>query len=167
MEKKSIYKVRVSDPKAVVLFQKSIVHDLYETKIELPDGEIAKSFGNDATLLLDQKRLNGLGADTIKAYLNSFTPYNDSLAELRKKVSDTDLISCVKSRYIQSPSELSAWIGSLNETAQSIYEEIQSKKAEESTPAESSQPVESSKLNNYGYSSRNCKCCCKWRWCAW
>lgn len=113
------------DPKAVVLFQKSIVHNLYETSIELPDGQIAKNFCNDVTLLLDQKRLNGLGADTIKAYFEKLTPLNDSLSELRKKVSDDDLISVIKSKYIQSPSELTAWISSLDENAQSVLESVQ------------------------------------------
>lgn len=36
------------------------------------------------------------------------------MSELRKKVSDTDLLSFCKSRYIQTPSELRAWSNYLN-----------------------------------------------------
>lgn len=112
---------------SVVLFQPSIVTPLLIDEEIDPSGEKIIHFGNDATLLLNQHRLSSLGSDTIRNYLDSLSPTSSALSQIRSKVSDDDLISYVKSRYIQSPAELSAWIGSLDETAQQIVSEIQNK----------------------------------------
>lgn len=112
---------------SVVLFQPSVVTPLLIDEEIEPSGEKIIHFGNDATLLLNQHRLSSLGSDTIRNYLDSLAPSSSALSQIRSKVSDDDLINYVKSRYIQSPAELSAWIGSLDETAQQIVSEIQNK----------------------------------------
>ena len=66
---------------------------------------------DDIYMLFNQKRLlaSGVGVDTLKAWLDTLAPVNDSLSQLRKKCTDEQLMAFCKSRYIQSPSELLAW----------------------------------------------------------
>lgn len=69
---------------------------------------------NDIYLLLNQNRLSALGEDNVKKILDSIASQSSSMSELRKSVSDSDLLSFCKSRYIQTPSELRAWSNYLN-----------------------------------------------------
>lgn len=69
---------------------------------------------NDIYLLLNQNRLSALGEDNVKNILDSIASQSTVMSELRKKVSDSDLLSFCKSRYIQTPSELRAWSNYLN-----------------------------------------------------
>lgn len=67
-------------------------------------------YRNDVYLLFNQKRLDKMTLQAFSEYLDSMpTTSNDGLSELRSKVSDADLLKFVKSRYIQSRSELLAW----------------------------------------------------------
>lgn len=72
------------------------------------------SVTNDIYLLLNQNRLSALGDDNVKKILDSIGSQNSAMSELRKNVSDSDLLSFCKSRYIQTPSELRAWSNYLN-----------------------------------------------------
>lgn len=69
---------------------------------------------NDIYLLLNQNRLSALGEDNVKKILDSIASQSTAMSELRKKVSDSDLLSFCKSRYIQTPCELRAWSNYLN-----------------------------------------------------
>jgi hypothetical protein len=57
-------------------------------------------------MLFNQERLDKMSAEAVVNHFNSLSVRNDSLAKLRAKLSDDELVSIVKSRYIQSPSEL-------------------------------------------------------------
>lgn len=61
---------------------------------------------SDITMLLNQKRLDRASAESILSHFDSLAPQSDALKELRSKLSDNDLLKMIKSRYIQSPSEL-------------------------------------------------------------
>lgn len=74
----------------------------------------AVSVSNDIYLLLNQNRLSALGEDNVKKILDSIGSQNSVVSELRKKISDSDLLSFCKSRYIQTPCELRAWSNYLN-----------------------------------------------------
>lgn len=74
----------------------------------------AVSVSNDIYLLLNQNRLSALGEDNVKKILDSIGSQSSAMSELRKKISDSDLLSFCKSRYIQTPSELRAWSNYLN-----------------------------------------------------
>lgn len=74
----------------------------------------AVSVSNDIYLLLNQNRLSALGEDNVKKILDSIASQNSAMSELRKNISDSDLLSFCKSRYIQTPSELRAWSNYLN-----------------------------------------------------
>lgn len=79
---------------------------------------------NDISLLFNQQRLESLGREGIKQFLDSLTPKSPSLASLRSKISDADLLKVCKSRYIQSPSELLAWSSYLDSSLSEIQQEI-------------------------------------------
>lgn len=124
----------------------SVVEPLYIEKLDSGDNDNPLLyFGNDVSLLLNQKRLNSLGTDTVKAYLDSLQPRSSSLSELRSKLSDDDILKSIKSRHIQSVSELSAWIDYLNSSMEHIVSDAvaadQSKAAVDNTP-----PVDTSNV---------------------
>lgn len=67
-------------------------------------------YNRDIYYLFNQQRLDRMSLQAFSEYLNNIPQSSgDGLSELRSKVSDSDLLSFVKSRYIQSRSELLAW----------------------------------------------------------
>ena len=87
---------------------------------------------DDIYMLFNQSRLinSGIGRDTLQAWLNTLTPRSDSLAQLRKKCTDEQLLQICKSRYIQSPSELLAWSDYLNANYADIVAKVQAAQQE-------------------------------------
>ena len=79
---------------------------------------------NDISLLFNQQRLESLGREGIKQFLDSLQPKSPALASLRSKISDDDLLKVCKSRYIQSPSELLAWSSYLDSSLSEIQQDI-------------------------------------------
>lgn len=79
---------------------------------------------NDISLLFNQQRLQALGKEGIKQFLDQLTPKSPALADLRKKISDADLLKVCKSRYIQSPSELLAWSSYLDSSLTNLKQDI-------------------------------------------
>lgn len=64
---------------------------------------------SDIAMLFNQQRLDRCSKDALIQYFDSMARTSSPLSELRSKLSDDQLISIVKSRYIQSPSELIAY----------------------------------------------------------
>lgn len=96
------------------LYQPSPVDELLMVEgVDLNGNKTVKHV-NDIFLLFNQQRLASLGTDTVNKWLESLTPKNDALAELRSKCTDEQLLQFVKSKYIQSASELEAWSTYLN-----------------------------------------------------
>lgn len=98
----------------MILMQESPVFELCNVEVCDMDGNPAIQVSNDIFLLFNQQRLAALGTDTVNKWLESLTPQNDALAQLRSKCTDEQLLQFVKSKYIQSASELEAWSGYLN-----------------------------------------------------
>lgn len=92
---------------------------------------------SDVMLLFNQERLDRLGQHNVQDFLNALAPKSDALRELRSKVTDDDLISMCKSKYIQSASELLSWSTYLNNHYEEILSDISSRLE---TPVET--PVE-------------------------
>lgn len=81
-------------------------------------------YQSDVYLLLNQKRLDKMSLQAFSEYLDSIPDSgSDSLSELRSKVSDAQLLQFVKSRYIQSRSELQAWASYLSSQAAQLQGE--------------------------------------------
>lgn len=81
-------------------------------------------YQSDVYFLLNQKRLDKMSLQAFSEYLDSMPDSGtDSLSELRSKVSDDQLLQFVKSRYIQSRSELQAWASYLTSQAAQLQGE--------------------------------------------
>uniref|UniRef100_A0AAU8B0S6 Internal scaffolding protein n=1 Tax=Dulem virus 263 TaxID=3145740 RepID=A0AAU8B0S6_9VIRU len=100
--------------------------------IEVFDGNSVRGYRivSDISLIFDQKRLNSLSSDSIRSWLNTLQGGTSEPA--LSGLSDDQLLMFVKSRHIQSPSDLKAWsdhlisIGSdLHADADSVLSEIE------------------------------------------
>ena len=101
------------------------------------DGSIVIS--NDISLIFNQQRLeNKLTASELREYIQHYTP-NKSV--YTAQLDDDTLLSTLKSRHIQSLSELRAWTEYCMENYDSLIKEAEEKArlaAEENSAAESS-----------------------------
>lgn len=90
----------------------------------------AVSLQSDISLLFNQKRLEDtLGRDGMKKFFDDMAARSTPLSELRSKISDDDLASLCKSRYLQTPSEILSWSKYLNDNYQSLMESVKSRAA--------------------------------------
>lgn len=64
---------------------------------------------SDIYMLFNQQRLDRMSKDRLLSYFENLSVSEPKMRELRSKLSDEQLCSFVKSRFIQSPSELMAW----------------------------------------------------------
>lgn len=64
---------------------------------------------SDIFMLFNQQRLDRMSKERLISYFESLSVNEPKLSELRSKLTDDQLCSFVKSRFIQSPSELMAW----------------------------------------------------------
>lgn len=85
---------------------------LFETVSE--DGsDDSYTHTSDIAMLFNQRRLDRSSKDAIIQHFDNMARTSSAFSELRSKLSDDQLISIVKSRYIQSPSELLSYSESL------------------------------------------------------
>ena len=113
--------------------------------IEELDGSIR--FVSDATLLLNEQRIiNDIGEDNYRNFIrelqvNPSSPYKDG------NFTDEQLMTEIKSRYIQSPSEVREWVRDMLDKQEQISDEAKAKleemKASKSESSESIETVES------------------------
>lgn len=101
---------------------------------------------SDVNLLMNAERIrNQIGEEN---YLNIVRSIQPSRSPYKNKMDDDMLISTLKSRYLQSPAEVDAWMASLDQKYQDMVAEVreasiaaaQSKADSEST--ESAQSTE-------------------------
>ena len=111
--------------------------------VELKDGSVVVS--SDITLIFNQQRLeNKLTAGELREYIQRYTP-NKSV--YTAQLDDDTLLSTLKSRHIQSLSELRAWAEYCMENYDSLIKEAEEKAraaAEEKAAADSSAGAASS-----------------------
>lgn len=72
---------------------------------------------SDIYMLFNQHRLDRMSRENLIEYFNNMAVRDSSLSSLKKRLSDDQLISVVKSRYIQQPTELLNWSRYLNSLA--------------------------------------------------
>lgn len=105
--------------------------------VELKDGSIIIS--NDITLIFNQQRLESkLTASELREYIQRYTP-NKSV--YTAQLDDETLLNTLKSRHIQSLSEMRSWAEYCMENYDSLIKEAEEKArvvAEEKAAAESS-----------------------------
>lgn len=107
--------------------------------IEELDGSIR--FVSDATLLLNEQRIiNDIGEDNYRNFIrelqvNPSSPYKDS------NFTDEQLMTEIKSRYVQSPSEVRDWVRDMLDKQEQISDDVKAKleemKSSETEPVDS------------------------------
>lgn len=95
-----------------VLRQKSETDCFHHVElVSSDDNEKCVAVVDPIIMLFNQERLNKLGADTVEAWLKSMeSSSNSAVNRLRSQCSDDDLTYMIKSRHLQAPCEISAWI---------------------------------------------------------
>ena len=98
-------------------------------------------FVSDATLLLNEQRIiNDIGEDNYRNFIrelqvNPSSPYKDF------NFTDEQLMTEIKSRYIQSPSEVREWVRDMLDQQEKISDDVKAKleemKSSETEPSDS------------------------------
>lgn len=107
---------RVSSPNNVAnkelrqseFIEPSPVNDFIFQEHEV-DGVVSVRCSSDIYMLFNQQRLDRMSRESLVKYFGELSVTEPKMKELRSKLSDDQLCSFVKSRFIQSPSELMAW----------------------------------------------------------
>lgn len=111
--------------------------------VKMKDGSIVIS--SDITLIFNQQRLeNKLTASELREYIQRYTP---NKSEYTAQLDDDTLLSTLKSRHVQSLSEMRAWAEYCMENYDSLIKDAEEKArvaAEEKASAEASASAASS-----------------------
>lgn len=87
----------------------SPVDEFTYEKVCVPGSDDSITLTSDISMLFNQQRLDRCSKDALIQYFDSLSRASSGFSELRSRLSDDQLISIVKSRYLQSPSELLAY----------------------------------------------------------
>lgn len=127
----------------------NVVDNLCVNHQKLADGSDVVFLDSDVSLLFNQERLNDtLGRDGIKHFFDSLSSRSVPLTELRSKISDDDLASLCKSRYLQQPSEILAWSEYLNNNYADLLTQIRDRTSRPAPHEEPPTPTEEPKPRN-------------------
>lgn len=95
---------------------------------------------SDVNLLMNAERIrNQIGEEN---YLNIVRSIQPSRSPYKNKMDDDMLVSTLKSRYLQSPAEVDAWMASLDQKYQDMVAEVK-EAAIASQPKVDSEPAQS------------------------
>lgn len=82
------------------------------------------SYISDQYLLLNQERIrNALGDDTFRSIMNSF---NQQIPPSHIDIPEEYQLMSVRSRFIQAPSEIAAWISELSDKSTALKDKLDS-----------------------------------------
>ena len=101
----------------------------------------------DIHLLLHQEKLAALGERVSAAYVDSMKPSSTS-PSLTEGLSDSQIISMIKSKYLQSPTELTSWMDHLKELALAEVNKANAKKSLDETNEQTSETYEQTSETN-------------------
>lgn len=106
---------------------------MYKQMIEYPEDQLPlETIGNvtfmpnDISNLLNQKRLNLLGLDTARDYIQRMSPQPFSGPQL----DDDTLLRSIRSRHIQSLSELRSYIDSIDSSISQAVSDYKKKQSD-------------------------------------
>lgn len=112
----------------------SPLHDFMFQEIEC-DGKKSIRITSDICMLFNQHRLDKLTREHLVKYFDSLSVSEPKMSDLRKKMTDDQLCSFVKSRFIQTPSELMAWSQYLMSSQDAMIAAAASAAASDPAPA--------------------------------
>lgn len=116
---------------------------------ELPDGGV--KYQSDIALLFNEERLRKmLGLDTLKKWLEHFNVAASASSNGidTSRMTDAQLMSYIKSRYIQQPSELKAWSEYLNTCAEELIQQYNDELAKQQVEIAAQQAAQSADPQN-------------------
>ena len=94
---------------------------------------------SDVNLLMNAERIrNQIGEEN---YLNIVRSVQPSRSPYKQKLDDDALISTLKSRYLQSPAEVDAWMASLDQKYEDMVAEVKAAAVDPPVPVDP-QPVQ-------------------------
>lgn len=88
------------------------------------DGEKSVRLTSDICMLFNQQRLDRLSRESLLSHFESMSVNEPKFGDIRSKLGDDQLINFVKSRFIQSPSELMSWSQYLMNCSDSVVAEL-------------------------------------------
>lgn len=88
------------------------------------DGVKSVRLTSDIYMLFNQHRLDRMSRESLLSYFDNLIVNEPRFGDLRSKLGDDQLISFVKSRFIQSPSELMAWSQYLMSSSDEVVAEL-------------------------------------------
>lgn len=88
------------------------------------DGHKSYRLTSDICMLFNQQRLDRLSRESLLSYFSELSVNEPKFGDLRSKLGDDQLISFVKSRFIQSPSELMSWSQYLMSSSDAVVAEL-------------------------------------------
>lgn len=130
------YNISSKDLRQSEFLENSFVNEFCFERLEVNGNEVV-TLTSDIYMLFNQQRLDRMSKDRLLAYFENLSVTDPKMSELRSKLSDDQLCSFVKSRFIQSPSELMAWSQYLMSSQdEMIAAAAAEKQAEQSAPYE-------------------------------
>lgn len=102
------YNISSKDLRQSEFLENSPVNEFCFDRLDVNGKEVV-TLTSDICMLFNQQRLDRMSKDRLLSYFENLSVNEPKLHELRSKLSDDQLCSFVKSRFIQSPSELMAW----------------------------------------------------------
>lgn len=102
------YNVSAKELKQSEFLENSPVNEFCFERLDKNGTEVV-TLTSDIYMLFNQQRLDRMSKDRLLAYFENLSVNEPKMRELRSKLSDEQLCSFVKSRFIQSPSELMSW----------------------------------------------------------
>lgn len=114
--------------------------EFYREEIESVTGVACYRNTTDVSLLFNQQRLDRMSLENFSSYLDKISSSSASpLTSIRQKMSDSQLLQFVKSRYIQSKSELMAYTSYLMAQSDEIKQSLSSQSDVPDVSSESSE----------------------------
>lgn len=102
------YNISSKELKQSEFLENSPVNEFCFERLDKNGTEVV-TLTSDIYMLFNQQRLDRMSKDRLLAYFENLSVNEPKMCELRSKLTDDQLCSFVKSRFIQSPSELMAW----------------------------------------------------------
>ena len=101
-------------------------------KVTSTDGDSYRVRSDVSMLLHAADLAKRIGSSSAQSFLDSRRPRSSSIQEALDKLnpSDDELLSMVKSRHLQHPSEILAWVESINDLAEDMKSEALKNMAE-------------------------------------
>ena len=130
---------------SVIFRESSPVDEFYFEKCQ-PTDDCTESVSvvDPIIILFNQQRIENMGSHAAQSFLDSLAQKSDALSELRSKCSDEQLFSMIKSRHLQSPSEILAWSRYINQHVEEFNNELKAIVKQSSEEKESKQSSNSS-----------------------